>query len=89
MKKPAFPARSSYRRQRQDLKISGLSIETMEAIYLIANGDLRIDANQKCEAAQAAMEKQLTSAIGNEGAIVQRAHPYDPEKNHGFIDSQK
>ena len=38
----------------------------MKAIYLIANGDLRIDANQKCEAAQAAMEKQLVSALEND-----------------------
>ena len=61
----------------------------MKAIYLIANGDLRIDANQKCEAAQAAMEKQLVSALENEGANVQRAHSFDAGKKHGFIDSQK
>jgi hypothetical protein len=61
----------------------------MNAISLIANGDLRIEANQKCEAAQAAMEKQLVAAIENEGTSVQRAHPFDPEKRHGFIDSQK
>ena len=58
----------------------------MKPIYLIANGDLRSDANQKCEAAQAAMEKQLVAAIEKEGASVQRAHPFDPEKKHGFIE---
>lgn len=61
----------------------------MKKLCLIANGDLRIDANQKCEAAQAAMEKQLVAAIEAEGASVQRAHPVDPKKKHGFIDSQK
>jgi hypothetical protein len=61
----------------------------MTPIYLVANGDLRIEANQKCEAAQAAMEKQLIAAIEKEGASVKRAHPFDAEKKHGFIDSQK
>jgi hypothetical protein len=61
----------------------------METIYLVASGDLRLSANQNCEAAQAAMEAQLTAAFQREGAKVKRAHPYDPEKKHGFIDSQK
>lgn len=61
----------------------------MKPIYLIANGDLRIEANQKCEAAQAAMEKQLVAAIESHGASVKRAHPFNREKKHGFIDSQK
>jgi hypothetical protein len=54
----------------------------MKAIYLIANGDLRIDANQQCEGAQAAMEKQLVAAIEKEGASVRRAHAFDPEKKN-------
>jgi len=61
----------------------------MKTIQLIANGDLRISANQNCEAAQAAMEKQLVAAIEREGHQVNRAHPYDPVKKHGFIQSQK
>ena len=61
----------------------------MQEIYLIANGDLRLSANQKCQPAQAAMEAQLTAAIERAGAVVRRAHAYDPEKGHGFIDSQK
>jgi len=61
----------------------------MSTVYLVANGDLRIAANQKCEAAQAAMEKRITEAIEKEGWSVQRAHPFDPAKGHGFIDSQK
>ncbi|MEO7932106.1 MAG: fucose isomerase [Chthoniobacterales bacterium] len=58
-------------------------------IYLLANGDLRTSANQKCQAAQAAMEAQIISAVENEGHVVLRAHDFDPEKGHGFIDSQK
>ncbi len=61
----------------------------METIYLVASGDLRLSANQKCEAAQAEMERQLIAAIEREGGTVKRAHPYDPAKRHGFIDSQK
>ena len=61
----------------------------MKTIHLIANGDLRIEANRTCEAAQAEMEKQLVAAVETQGAAVKRAHSFDPEKGHGFIDSQK
>ena len=61
----------------------------MKPIYLIASGDLRLSANQNCEAAQAAMEQQLTAAVEKLGGTIRRAHPYDPVKKHGFIDSQK
>jgi len=61
----------------------------MNTVYLIANGDLRTSANQKCEAAQVAMEKQIADALAKEGWAVQRAHAFDPAKGHGFIDSQK
>ncbi|HXX65523.1 MAG TPA: fucose isomerase [Bacteroidota bacterium] len=61
----------------------------MKSVYLIANGDLRLSANQTCEAAQAEMEKKLASALERESAHVIRAHPFDPVKKHGFIDSQK
>lgn len=58
-------------------------------IYLIANGDLRLSANQNCWAAQEAMEAQVIAAIEREGHRVVRGHPFDPAKGHGFIDSQK
>src|SRR4051812_47086061 len=58
-------------------------------IYLVASGDLRLSANQTCEAAQAAMEKQIVAALEAEGRTVIRAHPFDRKKKHGFIDSQK
>ena len=61
----------------------------MKTIYLVASGDLRLSANQKCEEAQASLEKGLCAAIEKEGYRVQRGHPYDKVKKHGFIDSQK
>src|ERR1700759_4082722 len=61
----------------------------MNKVYLVANGDLRLSAYQKCEPAQAAMEKALVGAIEREGFNVKRAHPFDETKGHGFIDSQK
>jgi hypothetical protein len=60
----------------------------MNTIYLVANGDLRLSANQKCEPAQAEMEKALVEAIEREGFNVKRAHSFDEKKGHGFIDSQ-
>lgn len=61
----------------------------MKTVHLIANGDLRLAANQTCQAAQAAMEAQITAAVEREGWQVRRAHPFDEQKGHGFIDSQK
>ncbi|HEY0790660.1 MAG TPA: hypothetical protein VGD78_06305 [Chthoniobacterales bacterium] len=61
----------------------------MNLVYLVANGDLRLSANQKCQPAQAAMEKSLTEAVQAQGYTIKRAHPFDEQKQHGFIDSQK
>lgn len=61
----------------------------MKKAILIANGDLRLSANQKCQEAQAAMEQQIIDAFKREGVTVRRGHPVDPVKKHGFIDSQK
>ncbi len=58
-------------------------------VQLIASGDLRLSANQVCWPAQAAMEKSLGDALAAEGVRVVRAHPFDAQRKHGFIDSQK
>jgi len=58
-------------------------------IYLIANGDLRLSANRVCWAAQHDAESALIQAIRSEGRQLERGHPFDPAKQHGFIDSQK
>jgi hypothetical protein len=59
-----------------------------EAI-LIANGDLRLSANQTCWAAQSQMEAQVIEACAKQGLTVRRGHPYDPELKHGFIWNQR
>ena len=59
-----------------------------EAI-LVASGDLRLSANQKCWPAQEAMEKRLVEAFAREGITVRRGHRYDPVEKHGFISSQR
>jgi len=58
-------------------------------VYLVASGDLRLSANQKCWHAQDAAEQALTAAVVRVGYDIRRAHPFQKEKNHGFIDSQR
>jgi hypothetical protein len=58
-------------------------------VQLLANGDLRLSANQACWPAQRDMERALTRVIQAEGYRVVRVHPYKPEEKHGFIGSQK
>src|SRR5687767_13283545 len=58
-------------------------------VLLVANGDLRLSANQKCWPAQVEMERALTAAIAETGYELVRAHPYKPSEQHGFIQSQK
>ena len=60
-----------------------------DTVFFIANGDLRLSANRVCWAAQAKAEEAVMNAVRREGHPVQRAHPCDPVKQHGFIDSQK
>lgn len=62
---------------------------TRKKAYLVANGDLRLAANQQCWAEQARMEATLTAAFKKAGWDLVRAHAYDPKLKHGFIDSQK
>lgn len=60
----------------------------MKEALLIASGDLRESANRTCQAEQEKMEAKVIRAFAREGVRVRRAHPYDPKKGHGFIDSQ-
>jgi len=57
--------------------------------YLVASGDLRPAANAAGWPTQEALEKALVAAFAELGWSVQRAHHYDPDKRHGFIDSQR
>ena len=60
-----------------------------EPVILVANGDLRLSANQKCWPAQESVEAAVMEAVRRAGREVHRGHPFDPAKGHGFIDSQK
>ena len=62
---------------------------TNKEIWLVSSGDLRIAANQNCWAAQEEMERQFRNAVEKQGWTIKRAHSFDPEKGHGFIDSQR
>jgi len=58
-------------------------------VWLVANGDLRLSANQNCWAAQEQMEHELAESVNAAGYELVRAHPYKKKERHGFIDSQK
>ena len=58
-------------------------------IYLVASGDTRLSANQKCWPAQEAMEAELTKVVGTLGHELVRAHAFDDVQKHGFICSQR
>src|SRR5579883_2130283 len=58
-------------------------------VIVIANGDLRLSANRVCWPAQERLEQALFHAIQQLGFEAKRGHAFDPEKQHGFIDSQK
>jgi hypothetical protein len=58
-------------------------------VYLMASGDLRLSANQKCWPVQAETEALFAKTLKAHGWTAVRAHPFDAAKKHGFIDSQK
>ncbi len=67
---------------------SPLPVDKREAI-LIANGDLRLSANQSCWPAQRDTEARIATALKREGWKCRRGHPYKRKERHGFIGSQK
>lgn len=60
-----------------------------DPVIFIANGDLRLSANQRCWAAQEKVEGALVRAVESLGFPIRRGHAFDAVKKHGFIDSQK
>src|SRR5690606_17537774 len=56
--------------------------------YLVCSGDLRPSANINCWPMQQQMEQKLQEALADLGWGIKRAHGYDAEKGHGFIDYQ-
>ncbi len=57
-------------------------------VVLVASGDSRLSANQRCWPAQQALEEHVARAVGELGRRVVRGHAPDAEKKHGFIDGQ-
>jgi hypothetical protein len=58
-------------------------------VLLVASGDLRPGANQRCWPEQAKMEEALRAAVAAEGYELARAHPFKEDQRHGFIQSQR
>jgi L-fucose isomerase-like protein len=58
-------------------------------VLLVASGDLRLSANQKCWPAQQEMEGALSRAVADAGYELVRAHPFKADEQHGFIASQR
>jgi hypothetical protein len=70
-------------------ELSSPPVARKREVYLIANGDLRQSANQRCWGAQATMEAELAKAVEACGYTLVRAHPFKESEGHGFIGSQK
>ena len=66
-------------------------VPTLEpgVVWVVSSGDLRPAANRICWPAQEQLERDLTAAVTALGSRVRRAHAFDPDKGHGFIDSQR
>ncbi|WP_189368220.1 fucose isomerase [Tateyamaria omphalii] len=64
-------------------------MERGNTVYLFASGDSRLAANVTCWPAQSDMETAVIREVEALGYSVERAHPFDPEKGHGFLDSQR
>jgi hypothetical protein len=65
------------------------SLASEKDVYLVASGDLRLSANQKCWPAQQEMEQMLGRAVADAGHNIVRAHHERPGAGHGFIASQR
>lgn len=60
-----------------------------KTLYTVASGDLRPSANVKCWPTQRRLEEDFAAAAQSFGWSIERAHPFDEQKGHGFIDSQR
>ncbi len=64
-----------------------MKVGEKEAV-MVVNGDERRAANLECWDGQQKMEQQLTAAFEAQGWKLTRAHHYDKDMGHGFIESQ-
>jgi len=59
-------------------------------VLLVTNADLRESANVECWPVQAKFEQKLQDVLRQQFEVtVKRAHPFKPDKGHGFISSQR
>jgi hypothetical protein len=58
-------------------------------VYTVPSGDLRPSANVAGWPTQQKFEADVAAALGSYGWRVHRAHEFDPDKGHGFIDTQR
>lgn len=58
-------------------------------VWTVASGDLRLPANVTCWPTQQQLEAAVGKAVESFGRTVRRGHDIDPDKGHGFIDSQR
>lgn len=58
-------------------------------VWLVASGDLRPAANVAGWPAQQLLEERLEQVFSHYGWKLRRAHDFDGDKGHGFIDSQR
>lgn len=59
-----------------------------QEVYIVSSGDLRPSANISCWPMQQKLEGMITEALHKNGWSAKRAHDYNAEKGHGFIDYQ-
>ncbi len=62
---------------------------TITTAVLVASGDLRETANQLGWPAQAQLERDIVAAFARHDVTVERGHPVDAARGHGFISSQR
>lgn len=58
-------------------------------VLFVTNADLREAANQTCWPVEAKYEDLLAKALAKLGKTARRAHPFKPERKHGFIAGQR
>ncbi|KAA8998471.1 signal transduction protein [Affinibrenneria salicis] len=67
---------------------SPIRAQTRE-VLLITNADLREPANVTCWPVQHQFEQRLQLELNSLGYTLKRAHPFNPQRGHGFISSQR
>lgn len=65
-----------------------MEIINSKEVYIVSSGDLRPSANIKCWPMQQKLEDMISEALSKYGWKSIRAHHYNNDKQHGFIDYQ-